>query len=187
MRKRKGTALGGPLFLSDLYLQLLEKQLQTELDVARAARAEYGIVTLHIRRRAGTTELARRARSRPQNCGGTAKSARLNKLKNSARNVPSTVLKPPLLADRKIYVVVIRYTEPVAARIAYSSQSRGRQKPTALRVTAIIRECSIGQRHELGIPSVRNFCGALACCRGGASLKSGIDCGPALNAEVDPL
>jgi hypothetical protein len=61
--KEKGPPRAVPfLFLSDLYLQLLEKQLQAELDVARAARAEYGIVTLHIGRRAGTTELARRAR-----------------------------------------------------------------------------------------------------------------------------
>jgi len=41
---------------------LLEEQLQAELDVARAARAEHGIIALHIRRRTGATELARGTR-----------------------------------------------------------------------------------------------------------------------------
>ena len=147
---------------------LLEEQLQPELDVAGAARAEHWVIALHVGRVTGTTELAGCARIQSRivrggNCEvGAVKY--IEELRPELRRVP--FLKLPLLTDREIHVVVVRHAEPVAAGVAYGSESRGRQKPAALCVAAISCECGVGQRRELGVATVRSFCRCLTRCRG---------------------
>src|SRR4029077_9735324 len=168
------------LSFSDFLLQPLEEQLQAELDVTRAARAEHGVIPLNIRRGARTTELARCARIQsPRVRGGNCEVGAVKYVKElhpELRRVP--FFKFPLLADRKIDVVVVRYAEDVPAGITYSSQSRGRQKPAALCVTAIIRQCGVGQRRELGIAGIRSLGGSFARSRGAPQeLRNGLRTG----------
>src|SRR5438309_2160254 len=131
----------------------------------------------------GTTELACGARIQPprvrgRNCKVGAIEC-IKELRPELRRVP--FLKLPLLADREIHIVIVRHAEPVAAGVAHSSESRGRQKAAVLRVAAIIRQRRVGQRDELGIPGIRSLGGGLARCRGGTrelrnGMRSGLKC-----------
>jgi len=101
----------------------------------------------------------------PECSGGTAKSARLNRLKTP----PGTSVNVPLssfLADHRSRCN--SNAENVAGRLPTVRKRRVRMPP-ALCVAAVC-ERSSAQRRELGIASVRSLGGRLARCRGGASL-----------------
>src|SRR5260370_11633604 len=89
---------------------LLEEQFQAELDVARAARAEHGIIALDIGRGAGAPELARCARIQSRgvrggNCGIRAIKY-IEELRPGQRGEPLPEL--PGLSYREVHVVVVR-------------------------------------------------------------------------------